>query len=114
MKQCVCLIAKINDKAVGVTGIVPSSKGDEAHFLGVMVLPNFRMKGIGSALMYAALNRAKQLGYRRLVVHTMAYLDTLAPGAVLYLKSGGKIEAEYLHLLKETCLPIIEHEKSET
>jgi len=101
MKQGTCLIAKINKKAVGVTGIVPHPEADEARFLGVMVLPNFRMKGIGSALMYAALNKAKQLGYKRLVVHTTAYLDALAPGAVLYLKSGGKIEAEYLHLLKK-------------
>lgn len=101
MKQCTCLIARSNNKAVGVTGFVPHPEASEARFLGVMVLPNFRKKGIGSALMYAVLKKAKQLGYKRLVVHTMAYLDALAPGAVLYLKSGGKIEAEYLHLLKE-------------
>jgi predicted N-acetyltransferase YhbS len=29
-----------------------------------MVLPDFRMKGIGSALMRAMLNKAKQLGYK--------------------------------------------------
>jgi len=51
--------------------------------------------------MNAALNRATKMGYKRLAVHTLAYLDALAPGAVLYLKSGGRIEAEYLHLTKE-------------
>ena len=102
MKQGICLIAKIDNEAVGVTGIVPYQGAGEARFLGVMVLPEFRMQAIGSALMYAALNKAKQLGYKRLVVHTMAYLHALAPGAVLYLKSGGKIEAEYLHLIKES------------
>jgi N-acetylglutamate synthase-like GNAT family acetyltransferase len=99
-KQCICLAAKIDNKIVGVTGVVPFPEREEAHFLGVIVLPNFRMRGIGSHLLKAALNKAKQLGYKRLVVHTMAYLDSLAPGAVLYLKSGGKIEVEYLHLLK--------------
>lgn len=102
MKQCICLLtAKIDNRAVGVTGIVPYHGVNEARFLGVTVLPEFRMQGIGSALMYAALNKAKQLGCKRLVVHTMAYLHALAPGAVLYLKSEGKIEAEYLHLIKE-------------
>jgi GNAT superfamily N-acetyltransferase len=102
LKECACLMAKTDNTAVGVTGIVPDPEAGEAQFLGVIVLPHFRKKGVGSALMYAALDKAKQLGYKRLVVHTMAYLDALAPGAVLYLKSGGKIEAEYLHLLKES------------
>lgn len=101
IKRCVCLLAKTNDEIVGVVGMLPGSKRGEARLTGVMVLPDFRMKGIGSALMGGMLNKAKQLGYKRLVVHTVAYLDSLAPGAVLYLKSGGKIEAEYLHLLKK-------------
>lgn len=52
--------------------------------------------------MKAAINKTKQLGHSRLVVHTMAYLESLAPGAILYFKSGGKIEAEYLHLIKDS------------
>jgi len=48
-----------------------------------------------------ALNKTNQLGCTRLVMHTLAYLDALAPGAVLYIKLGGRIEAEYLHLVKE-------------
>ena len=41
---------------------------------------------------------AKTLGQRQMVVYTFSYLDSLAPGALLYLKTGGKIEAEYLQL----------------
>jgi GNAT superfamily N-acetyltransferase len=67
----------------------------------VEVLREFRGRRVGTALMGAALRRARELGFRRLVVHTIAYLDALAPGAVLYLKSGGRIEAEYLHLVKQ-------------
>jgi N-acetylglutamate synthase-like GNAT family acetyltransferase len=102
IRRCVCLMAKADDTIIGVVGVLPGSRRGEARLTGVMVLPDFRMKGIGSALMRAMLNKAKQLGYKRLVVHTLAYLDSLAPGAVLYLKSGGKMEAEYLHLLKKT------------
>jgi len=101
MKDLVCFVAKVNNEIVGLTGIVPNPKKDKADFLGVIVLPKFRMKGIGSALMKVVLNEARNLGYKRLVVHTVAYLDTFAPGAVLYLKWGGKIEMEYLHLVKE-------------
>lgn len=101
MRQIVTLAMRINNQIVGVTSIFPRQESEEAPFLGVMVLPQYRMKGIGWTLMKAALNKARQLGYKRLVVHTLAYIDSLAPGAVLYLKSGGKIEADYLHLIKE-------------
>jgi hypothetical protein len=33
-------------------------------------------------------------------VYTFSYLDSLAPGALLYLKTGGKVEAEYLQLAR--------------
>jgi hypothetical protein len=47
-----------------------------------------------------AMEKARQQGQERLVVFTFANLDSLASGAVLYLESGEKIEAEYLHLEK--------------
>ena len=71
----------------------------EAGFWGVYVLPEFRGRGIGSTLMREALTRARQLGQRKVVVFTVAALDSLPPGVMLYLKNGGKIEAEYLHLV---------------
>lgn len=73
----------------------------EGTFFGVMVLPKHRLKGVGWDLMVSVLRRAKELDVERLKVYTMAYLDHLAPGALLYLKSGGKVEAEYVQLEKE-------------
>ncbi len=64
------------------------------------VLPEFREKGIGSALMAEALNTAKRLGQKKIVVFTVANLDALLPGVLLYLKHNGKVEAEYLHMVK--------------
>jgi len=101
LRQSKGLVARVDNRIVGYTAVVPHPERRGAGFHGVLVLPEFRMKGIGSALMNAALNKATQMGYKRLAVHTLAYLDALAPGAVLYLKSGGRIEAEYLHLTKE-------------
>jgi N-acetylglutamate synthase-like GNAT family acetyltransferase len=101
MRQTPWLAARVDNKIVGVTGVIPRSEKGEASFSGVAVLPSFRMSGIGSMLMNAAINKTIQLRCKRLVVHTLAYLDALAPGAVLYMKSGGRIEAEYLHLVKE-------------
>jgi len=100
MKEYKHLAAKVDGKIAGVVGVFPRPGSDEAAFSGVTVLPEFRNKGIGSVLMNAALDEARQLGCRRLYVHTLAYLDSLAPGAILYLKSGGRIEAEYLQLAK--------------
>jgi N-acetylglutamate synthase-like GNAT family acetyltransferase len=101
MRQAPWLVAKVGNKIVGVAGATPRPKKGEASFSGVAVLLSYRMSGIGSMLMNAAMKKTRELGYQRLVVHTVAYLDALAPGAVLHMKSGGKIEAEYLHLVKE-------------
>jgi len=40
-------------------------------------------------------------GSEEVNVYTTAFLDQLAPEAVLYLKSGGNIEAEYLQLQRK-------------
>jgi GNAT superfamily N-acetyltransferase len=69
-------------------------------FIGVVVLPEHRMKRVGSTLMQNVLKEVRKAGLKSLRVYTMAYLDRLAPGAVLYLKSGGRITAEYLQLEK--------------
>jgi hypothetical protein len=41
---------------------------------------------------------AKRQGQHKMTVYTFSYLDSLAPGALLYLKSGGRIESEYLQM----------------
>ncbi len=71
-----------------------------AWFRGAFVLPEHREKRIGSALMSEISRFAKTLGQTKMVVYTFSYLDSLAPGALLYLKTGGKIEAEYLQLAR--------------
>jgi GNAT superfamily N-acetyltransferase len=70
----------------------------EAFFGGVYVAPDARRHRIGSALMSESLKMARQLGQRKLVVYTVSGLDHLLPGTLLYLQSGGRIEAEYLQL----------------
>ena len=88
-----------NGRIVGLAGLLPDYYATgEARFRGVFVLPESRGLGIGSSLMSEAINFAKKLGQRRMTVYTFSYLDCLAPGALLYLKSGGKIEAEHLQL----------------
>ncbi|GEM_PF-3188220 len=93
------LVARKDGRVVGLTGF--HVKGREGTFFGVMVLPDHRLKGVGWELMKAALRKALEFGLERLTVYTLAYLDHLAPGAVLYLKSGGKIEAEYVQLERD-------------
>jgi hypothetical protein len=48
--------------------------------------------------MNEAINWAKNLGQKKMTVFTFSYLECLAPGALLYIKTGGKIESEYLQL----------------
>lgn len=85
----------------GLAGFLPDAYGPgEARLECFCVLPQFRGMGIGSALLSESLDRAKRSGQKKLVIYTFAYLDSLPPGAVTYLKSGAKIEGEYLQLQK--------------
>jgi GNAT superfamily N-acetyltransferase len=99
LKQHRWFMAEMNREVLGLTGF---SVGHEkiGKFIGVVVLPEHRMKRVGSTLMQNVLKEARKAGLKSLRVYTMAYLDRLAPGAVLYLKSGGRITAEYLQLEK--------------
>ena len=95
------LLAKRNQDVAGLTGIIPDYYGEGvAWFRGAMVLPEHRGKGVGSVLMSRIAEFAKRLRQREMVVYTFSYLDSLAPGALLYLRSGGNIEAEYLMLIR--------------
>ncbi len=86
-------------KTVGLTGmIVDYYRPREGRFRGAYVGPEDRGKGIGLAVMKSALNLARVLGQDRMMVYTFSYLDCLAPGALLYVRSGGRIEAEYTQL----------------
>lgn len=85
----------------GYAGFAPDFYGPGIARLRVYcVLPEFRGRGVGSTILQETLRRAAAQGQRTLVIYTVAYLDSLAPGAIAYLKSGGKIEAEYVQLLR--------------
>lgn len=93
------LLCRVGERIVGLAGLIPDFYGTgRARFRGASVLPDYRGKGIGSALMLETMNFAKKLGQRGMIVYTFSYLDCLAPGAMLYLRSGGRIEAEFLQL----------------
>lgn len=84
---------------VGFTGLTPDYyDAGEARFRGAFVLPDHRGKGYGRMLMDEAIEWARKLGQNKMTVYTFSYLDCLAPGALLYIKSGGKIDSEYLQL----------------
>ena len=72
----------------------------KASFAGVMVLPEFRNQGIGKFLLLSILNLCGQRGLVQLKVFIFSPFDNLALGPPLYLKYGGKLIAEYIHLEK--------------
>lgn len=92
----VWLIGKIGDEIVGLTGF--HIRENIGRFFGVMVHPEYRLRRVGYTLLKVVLEKAREKGLDTLIVYTMAYLDHLAPGALLYLKSGGSIKAEYIQL----------------
>ncbi len=90
-----------DDRMIGVTVAWPDSYEPGASMLnGVYVLPEERGRGIGSGLLHAIIARTKAKSQRSMRVYTMSPLDHLAPGPIMYLKSGGTIEAEYTRLEK--------------
>src|SRR3989454_5758711 len=95
------ILSSLDHEPVGLVGIIPDYyEPGVAWFRGAFVLPEHRGKRVGSALMSEISKFAKTLGQRKMVVYTFSSLDSLAPGALLYLKTGGKIEAEYLQLAR--------------
>jgi GNAT superfamily N-acetyltransferase len=86
-------------KLVGLSMLRADAYGPgEARFNGAYVLPKHREQRIGSALMRFTILEAQRQKQKKMNVYTLGFLDYLAPGSLLYLKSGGKIEAEYLQL----------------
>lgn len=89
----------VGKEVAGLTGLIPDYyKMGEARFRGTFVVPEHRGKGIGQTMMSEASNLAKKLGQRKMSVYTFSYLECLAPGALLYIRSGGKIESEYFQM----------------
>ena len=96
------MLGQSDGQTVGMVGIIPDFyTTGEARFRGAYVLPEYRGRGIGMTLMSEISRLAREKGQRKMTVYTFSYLDCLAPGALLYLRSGGRIDAEYLQLEKE-------------
>ena len=93
------LAGSVGKEVVGLTGLIPDYyKTGDARFRGTFVVPEYRGKGIGRVMMNEGIRWAKKLGQKKMTVYTFSYLECLAPGALLYIKSGGKIESEYLQV----------------
>ena len=93
------LSGSVGRKVVGLAGLISDYYGaGDARFRGTFVIPEYRGKGYGRSMMNQASSWAKKLGQHKMTVYTFSYLECLAPGALLYIKSGGKIESEYLQL----------------
>ncbi len=93
------LSGSVGKKVVGLTGLIPDYyKAGDARFRGTFVVPEYRGRGYGRIMMSQASSWAKKLGQHKMTVYTFSYLECLSPGALLYIKSGGKIESEYLQL----------------
>ena len=95
------MLAVSSEHVVGLTGLIPNYyRQGEGRFRGAYVVSEQRGKGLGMAIMREAMIWAAKLAQKKMTVYTFSHLDSLAPGALLYLKSGGKIDSEYLQLQK--------------
>ena len=93
------LSGHIGKDLVGFTGLIADYyKAGDLRFRRAYVLPEYRGKGCGRILMNEVSGWAKKQGQNKITVYTFSYLESLAPGALLYLKSGGRIESEYLQM----------------
>lgn len=92
------LAAEVGGTPVGLS-FVSGLGEEEASLGGVYVLPSYRNRGAGSALLSATLAELRRRGVERLVVHeTVTGLEEEIPSIRLYRRSGARERAEYLHL----------------
>jgi GNAT superfamily N-acetyltransferase len=95
--------AFLDKKLVGLAILVVDFYApSQARFNGAYALPRFRGQGVGSALMNATIREAQRLHQKEMKIYTFVFLEHRAPGAILYLRSDGRIEGEYLQLERGT------------
>lgn len=86
------ITVKYENKYVGHVSLWYDQKTDYAYVEPVCVIPQYRGKGIGRAMIYEALNRVMELGARKAyVISDMKF----------YEKLGFKKEKEYTFYLKK-------------
>lgn len=90
-EKYIIIIAELNGEPVGNVGLGPES-GRCQHIaeLGMFVRRRFWGKGVGTALMREAIERAKRLGIRKIVLDTTEGNERAIK---LYKKFGFEIEA---------------------
>jgi RimJ/RimL family protein N-acetyltransferase len=86
-KDNVQVVALADGELVGWSDVLPKDRPIHSHVgvLGIGVLPAFRGKGIGAALLHAALQAAQQRGYVRIELTVRA---ENARAVALYEKFG--------------------------
>jgi ribosomal protein S18 acetylase RimI-like enzyme len=84
-------VAISKDKVIGWCDITSQHRPVFAHsgVLGIGVLAEYRGKGIGRALMHAALSKAKEIGLTRI---ELMVREKNEPAITLYKKFGFEIE----------------------
>lgn len=100
--QCDWFLAWVGDTPVGIARLTP-----DAHIGRMAVLPEWRGRGVGSALLVAALSRARELGLSRVCLHAQTHavgfyarLGFQAEGEV-FLEAGIPHRRMTLHLVQE-------------
>lgn len=90
------LTAEMEGSAVGLAYVTKLDE-DEADMGGVYVLPAYRGRGVGSALMWAILSGIRERAKCLVVPETVSSLDSDIPSIRLYKRWGARVRAEYLH-----------------
>ncbi len=82
------LLAEEREMIVGINGIISErNSGKGRFFTGIVVLPNYRRRGIGSLLLHKTLSDLDKEGLRCAEVET---IQGIPAARYLYPKYGGK------------------------
>lgn len=85
--RCAYFVVRSGEQVVGGGGIAPLAGGDGlvCELRKMYFLPELRGKGFGQILMDLCLNEARQAGFKRCYLETLA---SMAGAQKLYLKNG--------------------------
>ena len=92
----VLLVALSGDRVVGYIGLIHVL--DEGHISNIAVLPEYRRRGLGSALLKAVLTRAEKLGLARIYLEVRASNDA---ARAMYEKYGFSADGRRLRYYEE-------------
>ena len=78
-------VVESQDSVVGIVGILPTEKEDEAELRRMSVSSTVRRQGVGRLLLETTEDFCRDQGYRRIVLSTV---DILQPTLAMYHKNG--------------------------